>query len=58
MEIEARGTNDFTLSVNLLELQFLVDAMQGILAVLFTGTWSSVMPTPSFMGKELPKPTT
>lgn len=34
MKIEARGTNDFTLSVNLLELGFLADATQGILAVI------------------------
>lgn len=33
MKIEARGTDDFTLSVNLQELCFLVDTVQGILAV-------------------------
>ena len=33
MKIEARGTNEFVLYVNFLELQFLTDAAQGILAV-------------------------
>lgn len=34
MKIEARGTDDFTLSVNLLELGFLADSVRGILAVI------------------------